>query len=236
VSAPDPRQRLLLIHTAATDGIVAVAEDGFVVAMETLPGRTSSEQLVPAVRRILAGKKWPIRTLSAVGVVVGPGSFTGVRVGLSAAKGLCEAGGVGLLAMSRLALLLQMGRTLPADNAAGSEQQSTGSGFLALLDAGRGDYYCGVSRDGRSEPEQIHRADDLHALLTGENQKFLRILTCESRVAANFVGATLLAEPGPVEMLSMANERLAAGEWSDVALADANYLRRTDAELLLEGR
>ena len=46
-----------------------------------------------------------LRELAAVVVVHGPGSFTGVRVGLSAAKGLCEAGGVPLIAVSRLALL-----------------------------------------------------------------------------------------------------------------------------------
>jgi tRNA threonylcarbamoyladenosine biosynthesis protein TsaB len=46
-----------------------------------------------------------VRELAAVVVVHGPGSFTGVRVGLSAAKGLSEAGGVPLVAVSRLALL-----------------------------------------------------------------------------------------------------------------------------------
>src|SRR5580698_1317011 len=123
--------KILLINTCGAEGVVALAEDGAVVAAEVLPGRSSSEQLMPAVRRLMEARNWRVRELAAVAVVIGPGSFTGVRVGLSAAKGLCEAGGVGLVAMSRLALV------------AGSEGE-----VVALLDAGRGDYYAGLYRDG----------------------------------------------------------------------------------------
>ncbi len=80
--------RLLLIHTAGNEGSVALAEAGKVVAAEVLPGRSSSERLVPAVRRLMELQGWSLRDLKAVVVVHGPGSFTGVRVGLSAAKGL----------------------------------------------------------------------------------------------------------------------------------------------------
>ena len=67
--------------------------------------------------------------MKAIGVVVGPGSFTGVRVGLSAVKGLCDAGGVGMVAMSRLELVA---RAVPAVD---------GLIAVALLDAGRGEFY-----------------------------------------------------------------------------------------------
>src|ERR1700732_2517530 len=100
--------RILLIHTAGGEGSVALADTALaqaIVATEVLPGRSSSERLVPAVRRLMEGIGWRLGGLAAVVVVDGPGSFTGVRVGLSAAKGLSEAGGVGLIAVSRLALL-----------------------------------------------------------------------------------------------------------------------------------
>ena len=45
--------RLLLIDTCGTEGVVALAEDSALVAVETLPGRAASEQLVPAVRRLM---------------------------------------------------------------------------------------------------------------------------------------------------------------------------------------
>ena len=65
-----------------------------------------------------------------VGVVRGPGSFTGVRVGLAAAKGICEATGAKLMAMSRLEML-----------------ERVGAGKVAVLAAGRGEFYVRV--DGR---------------------------------------------------------------------------------------
>ena len=60
---------------------------------------------MPAVRRLMEASGFRLNELAAVVVVHGPGSFTGVRVGVSAAKGLSEAGGVPLIAVSRLALL-----------------------------------------------------------------------------------------------------------------------------------
>src|ERR1700761_8917698 len=100
--------RFLMIHTAGAEGSVALGDADraqTIVATEVLSGRTSSELLVPTVRRLMQASGWNLSELAAVVVVHGPGSFTGVRVGVSAAKGLSEAGGVPLIAVSRLALL-----------------------------------------------------------------------------------------------------------------------------------
>ena len=210
--------RLLLINTCGAEGVVALAEDASVRAVELLPGRSSSENLLPAVRRLMDECGWRIAELAAVAVVNGPGSFTGVRVGLSAAKGLCEAGGVGLLAMSRLALVAT------SIDASGE--------VLALLDAVRGEYFCGVYNAGVRVSEQLLRAEEVTALRLQR-----RVVTCEGRVAESLgVGVELVAEPGPERMLALALTRIESGEWSDVATADANYLRRTDAEILVHGR
>src|ERR1700727_701309 len=122
--------RLLLIHTSGGEGSVALAKGQEIVAVEVLPGRSSSERLVPAVRRLMESNRWVLSDLKALVVVHGPGSFTGGRVGLSAAKGLSEAGDVPLIAVSRLALL----------GAAAGEGDKT---VHAVLDAGRGEFYYG---------------------------------------------------------------------------------------------
>lgn len=196
----------LLINTCGEPCVVAIAGDGG-FEVETMPGRGTSETLVPAVRRLLAGGV----TLDAVGVVTGPGSFTGVRVGLSAAKGMCEALGVGMVAMSRLALVAAIGR---------------GGETLALLDAGRGEYYCGVYQGTLRVSEALLGIEDARDLMDGRE-----LLTCEARVATR-LGVELVVEPGAEAMLKLVKQRVAAGEWSDIETTDANYLRQTDAELL----
>jgi tRNA threonylcarbamoyladenosine biosynthesis protein TsaB len=210
--------RLLLINTCGAEGIVALAEDSSVLAAEVLPGRSSSEQLMPAVRRLMEARDWRVRDLGTVAVVIGPGSFTGVRVGLSAAKGLCEAGGIGMVAMSRLALVAAAAKVEGA--------------VLALLDAGRGEYFCGVYVDSARVSEELLGVEMVRSM------SFQRhTVTCEVRVAESLgAGVDLVPEPGPEEMLAMARNRIKLGEWSDVASVDANYLRRTDAEILVHGR
>ncbi len=100
--------KVLLLHTCGAEGSAALADtqrEEPVVAMATMPGRTASERLVAVVRELVEEAGWRLAELGAVVVVSGPGSFTGVRVGLSAAKGLCEALGMPVVAVSRLALL-----------------------------------------------------------------------------------------------------------------------------------
>ena len=210
--------RLLLINTAGGEGSVALADTEVapaIVAEEVLPGRTSSERLVPAVRRLMEARGWRLSELAAVVVVHGPGSFTGVRVGLSAAKGFSEAGGVGLIAVSRLALL-----------AAGVD--GGGGPVHAVLDAGRGEFYYGEYVGRRCLREVLMGVDDLPAAVAGGI-----VVVCEMKVADALVGVRpkMVDEPMAGDALPFALERIAAGEFDDVATLDANYLRRTDAEI-----
>jgi tRNA threonylcarbamoyladenosine biosynthesis protein TsaB len=161
---------------------------------------------MPALRGVCAAAGWAPSELNAVGVVNGPGSFTGVRVGLSAAKGLCEGLGVGMVAMSRLGLV------------AGAEGRRA-----ALLDAGRGEFFYGLYEGGVKLSESLGSEAEVREFGNG--------VTCEERVALK-LGIELVEEPGAEAMLAQALRRIAAADWSDVAASDANYLRRTDAELL----
>jgi tRNA threonylcarbamoyladenosine biosynthesis protein TsaB len=216
--------RILLIHTAGGEGSVALADTELaqaIVATEVLPGRTSSERLVPAVRRLMEARGWRLSELAAVVVVHGPGSFTGVRVGLSAAKGLSEAGGVPLIAVSRLALLA----------ACVDGQQEP---VHAVLDAGRGEFYYGeyLGYLGYLKRRCVREAllgleDVLTAAADGT------VIVCEAKVAEALSGLKprIVEEPLAGDALPLALERIAAGDFDDGAAVDANYLRRTDAEI-----
>jgi tRNA threonylcarbamoyladenosine biosynthesis protein TsaB len=216
--------RILLIHTAGGEGSVALADTeaaGLLVATEVLPGRTSSERLVPAVRRLMEGLGFQLGELAAVVVVDGPGSFTGVRVGLSAAKGLSEASGVGLIAVSRLALLA-------------ASVDGGGGAVHAVLDAGRGEFYYGEYVGRRCLRDVLMGGEEVVAAAGGGV-----VVACEAKVAEG-LGALglrfglvvrMVEEPLAGDALPLALERIAAGDFDDAATLDANYLRRTDAEI-----
>jgi tRNA threonylcarbamoyladenosine biosynthesis protein TsaB len=210
--------RILLIHTAGSEGSVALADTEAaqaIVATEILPGRTSSERLVPAVRRLMEERGFQLGELTAVVVVHGPGSFTGVRVGVSAAKGLSEAGSVPLIAVSRLALLA-------------AAVDGGGGPVHAVLDAGRGEFYYGEYVGRRCLREALMHEGDLLAAAAGGV-----VVVCEAKVAEALggLGPRIVEEPLAGDALPLALERIEAGDFDDAATLDANYLRRTDAEI-----
>ena len=92
--------RILLIHTAGSEGSVALADTEAaqaIVAMEVLPGRTSSERLVPVVRRLLEARGWRLGDLAAVvadTLVVVDGAAVDGMVVDGTADGMVVSGGV----------------------------------------------------------------------------------------------------------------------------------------------
>jgi tRNA threonylcarbamoyladenosine biosynthesis protein TsaB len=153
--------------------------------------------------------------LAAVVVVHGPGSFTGVRVGLSAAKGMSEASDVPLIAVSRLALL------------AGCVDRGGGP-VHAVLDAGRGEYYYGEYLGHRCLREALLSSADMLATPRGGI-----VVVCEAKVAEALAGLAprVVAEPSAADALPFALDRIEARDFDDATKLDANYLRRSDVEI-----
>ena len=164
-----------------------------------------------AIAEILHEAAITIQQLSAIAVVTGPGSFTGVRIGLAAAKGLAEATGLPLIALSRLAIL--------AAQAGGSETQ-------AWLDAGRSDVY--VHRNG----EELM----LPVAAALECARDRQVVVMEDRLATLLPSALRVAPVGVLQALPLALDHLRQQTFADTALLNANYLRVPDAELALQAR
>ena len=197
-------ERLLLIDTVgATPGAV-LTEGDRVVAAATLPLRSASAALLSQLKRMLAEAGFELRQLSGIGVVAGPGSFTGVRTGLALAKGFCEVTGLPLASVSRLAVLAEATRLR--------------EGF-AVLDAGRGDLF--VREQRRTEPtrEWLATADEFIHAAAG-----VPIVAAEDRVAEMLDEvAPRLHRLQPIDLLAPVRQCLKAGG-TDVAWADANYV------------
>ena len=208
--------RVLGMDTCGPEGSLALAEvteQGVrVIGERRLAGRTYSEELLPAVREMLETGGLAVRDLDAMVVVAGPGSFTGVRVGLSTAKGLAQAAGVAVIGVSRLQVLAQ----------------KTGA-HGAALDAGRGEMYFGVAGDEAGEAlmglEEIRGRMDV-----GE------IACCESKTVQALQGARMVAAPTAEDALRSAQGRILRREFDDLAGMDAHYLRRSEAEVVAERR
>lgn len=97
---------LLAIETATDVCSVALLEGGRLVGVaEVLRPRSHASRLVPLVRDVLAQAEREVADLAAVAVSAGPGSFTGLRIGTSTAKGLAFVGGAALVAVPTLEAL-----------------------------------------------------------------------------------------------------------------------------------
>jgi tRNA threonylcarbamoyladenosine biosynthesis protein TsaB len=104
-----PGPLMLSIDTCGPSGSVAlgrlVGGDLELLGQTELAGRTYSTTLVSAVAELLSANRIALKDLGGIIAVSGPGSFTGVRVGLSAVKGLAEGAQIPVVAISRLLVL-----------------------------------------------------------------------------------------------------------------------------------
>ena len=143
-----PRMMLLGFDTATAACSAALWADGAVVAhRRSEAGGRHAETLVPMLREIAAEGGTTLAAVDAFAVTVGPGSFTGIRIGLSTARGLALAGKRPLIGLSTLEVL-----------AAGVPAGERDGPVLAALDAGRGRLYAQLfdcSLDPLSEPEAL---------------------------------------------------------------------------------
>jgi tRNA threonylcarbamoyl adenosine modification protein YeaZ len=125
--------RLLAIDTALEACSVGVsAADGRVpVTVSEVIGRGHAERVIGMIRSALDEAGLRVAELERIAVTVGPGSFTGVRVGIAAARGLALVTGCPVVGIGTLAVLAEHARALAG-----------GRSILAVLDARRGEVYA----------------------------------------------------------------------------------------------
>ena len=228
---------ILAIDTASSVSSVAVASEGKLQAEVTVEaGRTHSETLLSHIEGALSFAGVERSALTGVAVSIGPGSFTGLRIGLATAKAIAYGLGIPLVGVSTLAALAL---AVPVPDVH----------TLALMDAQKGNAYAGLYewRDGslhevrpvRVAPlaEAIAEAADRGkpVLLTGELavKKRARLGNLPDNVT--LAPAHLLtARASHVAWLCIA--RLAAGECDDPMTLEPFYIRRSEAEVLWEKR
>jgi tRNA threonylcarbamoyladenosine biosynthesis protein TsaB len=129
---------ILAFDTATGPLSVALWKGGKLASYIENPASVmQSAQLVPMIEQALRETQTTYKNLSAVACTIGPGSFTGIRVGLATARGICLAGAIKGVGFTTLEVLAMSAR-------------KSGLPVLALLTAGKGEhYYQGFSSHGK---------------------------------------------------------------------------------------
>lgn len=211
---------LLAVDTCGPSGSVALGRlagrDLEILGETELEGRSYSSTLVAAIADLLTAADASVSDLGGIIAVNGPGSFTGVRVGLSAVKGLAESAQVPVVAVSRLKVL--------------SRKSGVPS---AALDAHRGEIFLRIERAGRAAEELLAGPEELAQIHPAP----VRIAVCDEAAATMLTSAwpetqqVLVAAPRASDAMRIGEALLVAGAAQDVALLDGHYLRRSDAEI-----
>jgi len=204
---------LLGIDTCGPSGSVALGRINEAAAEIELEGRTYSATLVSALEEILKGKGIRPSDVGCIVVVHGPGSFTGVRVGLGAAKGLSEGAGVPVIAVSRLEVLAWKAAVESAALDAHRHEV-----FLRLPDREPREWLAGAENVAQlNAPSKIAVCDDPAADLLQRVWPAVELVR--------------VAPPTASDALAVAAPSIAARHFADVALLDGHSLRRSDAEI-----
>lgn len=217
---------LLVVDTSGKNGCVALAraqstsESVKVIEEIPLTGGTFSAQLVPQIAELLTKHGFSKTDIGAFVVVSGPGSFTGLRVGLAAIKALAEILQKPIVPVSLLEVV-----TL----ASGAQGH-----VLAALDAGRGEVYVGEYEVAHGSEmlvrEQLLTKDEFASVAEG------RLAVTPDEILAGSlrglgISVSTVASIRAEMIAKVGHRKLQSGESVSPVQLEANYIRRSDAEI-----
>jgi tRNA threonylcarbamoyladenosine biosynthesis protein TsaB len=218
---------LLAIDTSGKDGSIALAHarEGIansdkleILDLVPLEGGTFSAQLVPQIAALLAKQGKRKEDIGAFAVASGPGSFTGLRVGLAAIKALAEILNQPIAAVSRLEAVARAAKT--------------GERVLAALDAGRNEIYAGdydLTNGARLIGEGLFTREEF---LSHDRDR--KVVTPDPSIAAAARSARFEVEevdrPTSVAIARIGWEKISRGLTTSPEDLEANYIRR-DAQI-----
>jgi len=218
---------ILAFETSTAYESIALSSNGQIVADVTIRAKkTHSERLLPTVENLLAQTDMKLEDISAIAVSVGPGSFTGLRIGLSTAKGLCFGLKIPLYATSTLRSL--------ANNAS-----SVSSNICALMDAGRDEYYFALYSSEFTEIhapafaklEQIMKIVDNETLIIGPANSKIKQALYAIDTTLNFA-RDIDCYPKAASLVDIIenNKGCDMYEADDIAKVEPLYIRKSAAE------
>ncbi|WP_421589072.1 tRNA (adenosine(37)-N6)-threonylcarbamoyltransferase complex dimerization subunit type 1 TsaB [Rahnella aceris] len=230
--------RILAIDTATEACSAALYDQGETLAHFELCAREHTQRILPLVQQILAEAGLSLKQLDALAFGRGPGSFTGVRIGIGIAQGLSLGAELPLLPVSTLLTMAQ-----------GAYRQTGAEQVLAAIDARMGEVYWGeFTRNTQGvwsgeNTETVIKPEQLLARTVERNGRFATVgtgweayphLLGESPAADLFDGKMLL--PQAEDMLPLALQLWENGIRVNPEDAEPTYLRNEVTWKKLPGR
>jgi tRNA threonylcarbamoyladenosine biosynthesis protein TsaB len=221
---------VLGINTSTLEGSVALVDEKRIIGEHLLGGsRSHSERLIPAIDSLLQESDLDLSSLSGIAVAIGPGSFTGLRIGLATAKGLALASSASLLGIPTLEA---MARNLPF----------CCYPICPLISARKGEVYWALYRfdeermrcleeEAVSPPEGMARSIREKTVFIGDGavEFWDRLQGMLGRKAILGPSYTRTARASVVAEMGL--ERLRRGECDDPGRLLPRYIRRSEAEI-----
>lgn len=225
---------VLALDTCDRNGSVALLQDGQVVqAIAHAGGEEYSSWLLPTVQLLLGDAAAELVDVGLFAVATGPGSFTGVRLGLTTVKAWGEVFGTPIAGMSRLEVL--------------ASQEASGSDFVAsVIDAQRGQVFAGLYQRAAAEllltgEELVTTASDFLAYVGKEAEigkvawvgTEAQFLEKEPLWRVRAAGGERVLRVSPLlapQIGKLGIEKLSKGQVQDALSLVANYVRRSYVE------
>lgn len=228
---------ILAIDTATQVSSVAVLKEGRLLAELTMQGKlTHSETLLPHIEQVLKMAAVAKEELTGIAVSNGPGSFTGLRIGLAAAKAMSYVLGIPLVGVSTLQALAYQ---LPAP----------GVRVMCLLDAQKGNAYVeSYHWENNSlqvvDSVQVAKITDIVAACANMSEQVILLGDAvQKKVAGKLelpanvsVAPPHIVMPRAACVAMLGQAKLMAGETDNVMDLEPVYIRRSEAEVLWEKR
>ncbi len=214
---------LLAIDTSGKNGSLALAraeDDSFdVLELVPLTGRMYSAQVIPSLQEALVRQNLKKTDLDAFVVASGPGSFTGLRIGLSTVKALSEVLGKPIAAVSVLE--------------AAARVTGTDGHVMVALDAGRKQVFVGdyQVKNGELRESLLSWDEFFRAAETCKTKVFSPDANVREAAAAGGLIIHTSESPQADILARIGREKLMAGHTAMAETLEANYIRASDAEL-----
>ena len=218
---------ILAVDTSTEASSVALQIGDKTIAKFADEPRSHSRLLMPMVQQVLAEAEIKVNQLDAIGVSIGPGSFTGLRIGFAAVQGMAYGADIPVAPVSTLGLMI----------ATYLRQESAQAGeIIALLDARMSEFNLGRYQldDNKQivalEADQLMTAEQVIELLKANNPKAIigdggNLFELVPQFAERFTQIY----PNAVDILPIAQQQLSDGLAVNIETVDLVYLRGTEA-------